>query len=119
MVRFDRNRDWRRVARFARLRHAGRLIECGTFAPIIERARFHLVVIKFWIISSCNFRHVFKIIKMTRHASLRRGVTLLRPFSRCIGRPGERAGAPASMRKEMEHVEIQTYNAGVVSEVPI
>ncbi|WP_174985914.1 hypothetical protein [Burkholderia lata] len=88
MVRFDRNREWQSVARFAHQRNAGRLIEFGILAPIIDRTRFHSLVIKCWIIWGCSFCQVFKIIKMTRHASLRRCIPLLQPFLRRAGRQG-------------------------------
>ncbi|WP_322089640.1 hypothetical protein [Burkholderia sp. BCC1999] len=56
---------------------------------------------------------------MTRHANPWRRFMLLRPFPRCIGVLLKRAGGLAHKRKELESGEIQTYNAGVVSGVPI
>ncbi|WP_124456927.1 MULTISPECIES: hypothetical protein [unclassified Burkholderia] len=87
--------------------------------PIIDHAGFHSDVIKGWIIAGCSFCQVFMIIKMTRHANPRRRIMLPRPFLRRIGGHREWANAPAGKRKEMESGEIKTYNAGVVSGVPI
>ncbi|WP_174432404.1 MULTISPECIES: hypothetical protein [Burkholderia] len=56
---------------------------------------------------------------MTPHASPVGRNALLQPFLRDIGVRCGRMHVLPDLRKEMESADIQTYNAGVVSGVPI